>query len=164
MEYFASMAMDIAKSDRKKSSCNSLHIAFLFTGKNKMFSLGVNNHYSSYKTVLHNNITIHAEMDSIFRYMRGSITSTKIERFHRKKFKIIVFRIVESGKITFSKPCLNCIQTMVKFGISRIYWSDYDGNIQSEKPIKLLNRGEGEFSSGDRPEIYDELRKEKINS
>ena len=49
-----------------------------------------------------------------------------------KKTDIMVFRVSSAG-IKYSKPCCECIKTMKKFNIRRVYYSLDNGALVYEK-------------------------------
>jgi len=51
---------------------------------------------------------------------------------------ILVFRKSSNG-ISNSKPCLECIETMKKWGIRRVYYSTDNGDLVYEKVLNMYS-------------------------
>lgn len=153
MDGFKDIVLNEAEKYRKRTSCRSLHVAILFTGKGKILSIGVNNHSCTHKTPLHHLLTIHAEMDAIYSYMRG-VTTQKIKHFKRKSAKIAVFRITPGGNIANSLPCLDCLKKAHECGIRKIYWSVNNNQMASGRPDLVIVEHNVNVSNGNRKNMY----------
>jgi hypothetical protein len=58
-----------------------------------------------------------------------------------KKYAILVIRIKrDTGELVNSKPCFDCINTMKKCGIRKVYYSDTNGEIVMERVSQIENR------------------------
>jgi hypothetical protein len=49
----------------------------------------------------------------------------------------VVVRFGKCGELKNSRPCNNCLETMVKYKIKRIMYSVDDGSVISEKPENM---------------------------
>ena len=93
--------------------------------KARILSFGVNHMGDVYG----NTPGVHAECDAISKLM------TIKQKKHLEHINILVIRISTKNKIQSSKPCSNCIETMIKmppkkgYKIQNIYYSDGFGNI-----------------------------------
>lgn len=78
--------------------------------------------------------SFHAEANAIHKL--ASHKGTK----NNKSFDLVVIRVSPTGVIGNSKPCFQCIQQIMKsrFNISKIYYSDANGDIICESINKLL--------------------------
>jgi deoxycytidylate deaminase len=88
--------------------------------KNRIISKGFN----SLKTnpqlkKKYNYWSIHAESQAIMRANKGDT--------------ILVVRILKDGSLTCSKPCDKCIEHARDNGIKKIYYSNWNGEIESLK-------------------------------
>ncbi len=64
--------------------------------------------------------------------------TNRANRRHPKKHKdksidIFVVKVNQSGTLTESRPCVQCVYTMKCAGIRKCYYSTHDGNITVEK-------------------------------
>lgn len=64
--------------------------------------------------------TVHAEVSAMSKIPKNMLNGADI----------VVIR--NNGSLKNSKPCLNCLNKMKKYGIRQVYYSDYGGNIVSE--------------------------------
>lgn len=149
MEKFRYLILEEADKFRNKTSCKNMHIAVLFTSKNKILSIGVNNHNCTYKSPLHDLLTIHAEMDAIYSYLRG-VTNKKLKQFKRKHAKIAVFRVTPNGEMSFSRPCRDCLFKLSECGIRKIYWTVDNETVEEGKPEEILKLSGVEKSLGNK--------------
>ena len=110
----------------KKIACESIvyykHAAALISG-DTIFSSGVNKFIKEIKIndQIHHK-TMHAEI-------------TVFEKLPRKKVKgmdILVIRINKNFALKNSRPCNQCIDKLIKFGIRKVFYSNEDGIIVSE--------------------------------
>lgn len=49
----------------------------------------------------------------------------------------MVVRINKEGKIKNSRPCNHCLETMIKYKIKKIIYSQDDGSLIGEKPESM---------------------------
>ena len=88
---------------------------------------------------------VHAECDAISKLM------TLKQKKHLEHINILVIRISTKNKIQSSKPCSNCIETMIKmppkkgYKIQNIYYSDGFGNI-IKSSLNSLEKEERHYS------------------
>jgi hypothetical protein len=68
-------------------------------------------------------------------------TSKRYYKLRKKlsKTDILVFRKCENGRIKNSRPCSECLETMKKLGIRRVYYSSDDGSIICEKVSTMVS-------------------------
>lgn len=116
------------------------HVACVIKGKPNtpynILSIGMNRYGNNGTFANGKSISIHAEHDAINKL----IPQKRIQ-----KVNLVVIRIKTFGKLNYSKPCTNCINTMKNYGmyknyrIVNIYYSDYDGDIIMEKLSNITN-------------------------
>ncbi len=106
--------IDILKKNASNSQMRKKHASCLFKNDN-IYSFGVNKYYNTKDFVL----SIHAEIDAL-----ASVKKTQ-------GMDLIVIRY-EKGILKISKPCINCIEKMIKCGINKVYYSDINGDIICE--------------------------------
>lgn len=83
--------------------------------------------------------TCHAEVDAIKKMMKYK---------NRKRCKLLLVSICHNGDyFKNSKPCTNCCDCMMKYGITNIMW--YDGKDFEKCDIESV-RQSSKYSSGDR--------------
>lgn len=78
-------------------------------------------------------LTIHAEINAIYSYYNKK---------NVKGFDIIVIRINKFGtELKNSRPCNHCIKKLIKLGISKVYYSNENGDVVYEylDDMKLLH-------------------------
>lgn len=78
-------------------------------------------------------LTIHAEINAIYSYYNKK---------NVKGYDIIVIRINKLGtELKNSRPCNHCINKLIKLGISKVYYSNENGDIVYEylENMKLLH-------------------------
>ena len=61
---------------------------------------------------------LHAEMDLIRRFKRGTVKEISVIRFSK------------SGEVTMSKPCCFCQKLLRQHGVKRVRYTDWDGSWQ----------------------------------
>ncbi len=112
------------------------HVASLVRG-NSLFSMGTNclrgactRNCSGRST----RCSFHAEANAIRKL--ASHKGTK----NNKAMELVVIRVSPTGVIGNSKPCFQCIQQIMKsrFNISKVYYSNAEGDIICENINQLL--------------------------
>ena len=110
------------------------HIACCFKDNENVLSFGMNYFLNS---SFGNRYMIHAEHDAIKKLPNNN--SNK-----RKNINMLVLRFTKTNKLCMSRPCLQCLQYMLKlcpkkgYNIKNIYYSNNDGLIQKTTINKLL--------------------------
>ena len=108
-DYFITMAFLVSK----RSSCHRLNVGCILVKDNRIISSGYNGHLpkTQHRSVIRNNheeMTIHAEMNSIMDCAKRNVSINKSIAY-----------------ITHF-PCLNCFKGLVSSGVSKIYYyNDY---------------------------------------
>jgi len=114
----------------KNSSVNQKHSAALIKG-DEIYNIGFNKYCSNAKYS-----TVHAEIDALMTFNKKYIKGIK-------GMDIIIIRINNfksndnNINLKISRPCNNCIDTLRKFNIRKVYYSDQYGNIVCEKLIDM---------------------------
>jgi tRNA(Arg) A34 adenosine deaminase TadA len=105
----------------KNSAVNQRHSAALIKG-DEIYNIGFNKYCSNAKYS-----TVHAEIDALVTFNKKYLKGIK-------GMDIIIIRInnYSSSKLKISRPCNNCIDTLRKFDIRKVYYSDEYGNIVYE--------------------------------
>ncbi len=112
-------AVDIAIEQAKKSSGPFKHGCVIMSGKN-VIAKGHNHVRKNIGT-----LSIHAEMDSVWKIMDSDQYSNK---------KAIVIRLSNAGtKLANSRPCSICMGLLKQHGIATIAYSTASGSIQLEQ-------------------------------
>ena len=121
----------------QNSTVNQRHSAALIKG-DEIYNIGFNKYCSNAKYS-----TIHAEIDALFTFK-----SSKYAKCMRG-MDIIIIRInnYSSCKLKISRPCDKCIDTLRKFHIRKVYYSDEYGNIVYEN---LKDMQKKHISSGNK--------------
>ena len=123
----------------KESEVSNRHSAALVSN-NTVYNYGVN----SYTTKKINNRKIicckHAEI-SVFH----GIKQKDLKKISRM-LDLVVIRISKNGSLCNSMPCKNCIETLRKIGIKRIFYSDDNGNILVEDAKNITNNHVSAFN------------------
>lgn len=89
--------------------------------------------------------SIHAECDAISKLIPLR------QKKHLEQVNLLVIRLSAKNKIQSSKPCSNCIETMINlppkkgYKIQNVYYSDSDGNI-IKTSLASLEKEERHFS------------------
>jgi len=108
-EYFITIASLVAR----RSSCHRLNVGCVLVKNNRIISTGYNGHLpnSIHRSIVrdnHEQLTIHAEMNSLLDCSKRSVSSE------------------ESIAYITHFPCLNCFKSLVTAGIKKIYYlNDY---------------------------------------
>ena len=71
--------------------------------------------------------TIHAEEDAVLNAIKASGFQ------HLPGSKIYITRYTKGGKIGLSLPCSRCSALLSSVGVSRVYYTNDDGNVSSIK-------------------------------
>lgn len=106
-DYFITIAYLVSK----RSSCHRLNVGCILVKDNRIISSGYNGHLpkTEHRSVVrdnHEQLTIHAEMNSIMDCAKRNVSTNKSVAY-----------------ITHF-PCLNCFKGLVTSGISKIYYSE----------------------------------------
>jgi deoxycytidylate deaminase len=102
----------------RKSNLNHKFAACIIQGK-KIYSHGYN--YCSREN-------IHAEISTLNNLNRNIAEMSK----KRKTFDILIIRVTKSNKLANSRPCKSCFNALKSYGISRIFYSNKEGEIVYE--------------------------------
>lgn len=65
--------------------------------------------------------------------------SRRIKNAARKNYSILVIRINAEGMLVNSKPCNDCIISLLRMGVNKVYYSNEKGHIICEK-LAHMNR------------------------
>ena len=79
----------------------------------------------------------HAEMDVLHKVLKGCKLQPFKDIIDLSDYIIVVARINNDGLIRNSRPCNQCLETMVKYRIKRIFYSNDNGTFISEKPESM---------------------------
>lgn len=106
-EYFITIAYLVSK----RSSCHRLNVGCILVKDNRIISSGYNGHLpkTEHRSIIRNNheqLTIHAEMNSIMDCAKRSVSSN------------------DSIAYITHFPCLNCFKGLVTSGIKKIYYAE----------------------------------------
>lgn len=107
---------EIARKISKKSLYKH-KIGAVLVRKNKIFGKGFNQTKTHPKS---NNMFLmrHAEFNAVL--------NSKLDNLHG--YEIYIYRETKSrGKLASAKPCIHCFSMLKTLGISKIYYSDYEG-------------------------------------
>lgn len=110
--------IEILIDEAKKSPVNNKHSACCIV-KNELYRES-KAHNKYYDTKTNIKISVHAEI--------MSLNKIKV----KKGIDIIVIRLTKSNKLTYSRPCSQCIETLKNNGFRKVYYSNFEGNIESE--------------------------------
>ena len=99
----------------------------MFTGSNSLRN-SYNGECICYST--------HAEMDVLYKILKQQKTKVK-NIIDLSNYIIIVIRFGKDGNLKNSRPCNHCLETMTKYRIKKILYSNDDGIIISEKPESM---------------------------
>src|SRR5579863_1839749 len=116
IEHIAASLVEIA---RKSDHSVHKHAAAIFVNKS-ILSKG----YNRFDRVILRSYSTHAEIDAIYNYRR--------KKSRGKKY-LIVIRINKAGNFINSKPCSKCIKVLKGTDISRVYYTNSNGQIICEK-------------------------------
>ena len=69
---------------------------------------------------------------------------------------MLVIRINKKKELVSAKPCKACLAAIKQAGISKVYYTDYQGNIQKINPvfIDLEDWDKEKFESKNQAELY----------
>jgi cytidine deaminase len=102
----------------------------------KMIYTGCNHLRNSY-----NNECIcwstHAEMDVIHKVLKSYKLQSFKDTVNLNNHIIIVLRFGKDGSLKNSRPCNQCLETMVRYRIKKIMYSTDSGIVVSEKPENM---------------------------
>ena len=102
----------------------------------KILYLGSNHLRNSY-----NNECIcwstHAEMDVIHKVLKSYKLQSFKDIINLNSHVIVVIRFGKDGSLKNSRPCNQCLETMVRYRIKKIMYSTDNGNVVSEKPENM---------------------------
>jgi len=107
--------VDIAAQQAAKSTFRYRLGAIVLNGR-EITGRGFNKTKTHPKLVQYGHYTIHAECDALLRAASGNI--------------LIVVRLSKKGKLVCSKPCDKCMKYIKDYGIKKVYYINWDSNIQ----------------------------------
>lgn len=126
-------------ADAKYASHQSKHhMCMFFNTKTNKMSIGEN-------IMLRTDVTKHAEMTALDRLQR-LCTRNRVETYD-----IVVIRVSRTGTLGSSRPCLHCIQAMLKHPrvrVRNVYYSTNTGVIVREKLSEMLETKPPYISAG----------------
>ena len=79
----------------------------------------------------------HAEMDVLYKILKQQKINPFKDIIDLSDYIIIVIRFGKDGNLKNSRPCNHCLETMIKYRIKKILYSNDDGSIISEKPESM---------------------------
>lgn len=68
--------------------------------------------------------TLHAEQNAVVNAPQGKSL---------KGYSILIIRFTPGGRLSMALPCEYCMKTLKSRGIRKVYYSDFDGNIEFMK-------------------------------
>jgi len=77
----------------------------------------------------------HAEMDVLYKLLKTYKIQPFKDFIDLSDHTIIVVRMGKDGCIKNSRPCNQCLETMIKYRIKKIVYSNDTGSFNIEKPI-----------------------------
>ena len=114
------------------SNCSygSQHFSGIYRNGKNLFK-GSNNLRNSYngKCTCY---STHAEMDVIYKLLKKIKDPCDLSNYC-----IAVVRIGRDGFIKNSRPCNECLETMIKYRIKKIIYSNEHGDFKVEKPWEM---------------------------
>ncbi len=112
--------IDFLINEAMKSPVNNKHSACCIVRNELYKESKAHNKYYDIKTNV--KISVHAEIMAL----------NKVIKYNKKGFDIIVIRLTKANKLTYSRPCAQCIETLKNNGFRKVYYSNFEGNIESE--------------------------------
>jgi deoxycytidylate deaminase len=79
----------------------------------------------------------HAEMDVLYKLLRKYKSRPFKDTLDLSDCTIVVLRLSRDGSIKNSRPCNQCLDTMVRYRIKKILYSTDTGTFTSEKPESM---------------------------
>jgi deoxycytidylate deaminase len=73
-----------------------------------------------------NKLKTHPKIDGFIHAEQDAILNAR-----EKCDELIVVRVSKSGKLRCSKPCNKCVEFLRAHGIEKVYYIDWDGEIQA---------------------------------
>jgi len=96
----------------------------------------------------------HAEMDVLHKVLKRTRIQPFKDFVDLSDYVIVVVRVSRDGCIKNSRPCDQCLDTMVKYRIKKILYSNDLGTFESAKPENMeklhVSSGWTAFNSPDR--------------
>lgn len=122
LTFIGRKAFHVGKEMAMNNGCDFHHAAFLKRGKS-LIRIGVNQHESHARFIRVEDGTVlahlHAEMDALIAARPGDY--------------LVVIRWSKSGEVTMSKPCKHCQRFIAEAGISKVIYSNWDGEFLVER-------------------------------
>lgn len=132
----------------KKAPTINVNYCVLLVNRKQYLVTCCDNSSSRYVNADHNRgNSCHAEMKALKIWMGKHYKSSKLRSLRHIEIYSLRAKLNESGNIvlSFAKPCLRCHQSLTKWGIKNIYYSNHDGHIVQCQPDDVY-----ELSGGDR--------------
>lgn len=83
----------------------------------------------------------HAEMDVLYKLIKSfkifSLIGKLTNIINLNDYIIVVVRFGKDGSLKNSRPCNQCLETMIKYKIKKILYSNENGDIITEKPENM---------------------------
>jgi deoxycytidylate deaminase len=156
---------NLAAIESRKSDSSFKHGAIIYQG-NKKICAGYNN---TTRTCYRKNIccTIHAEMDTVTRFLNSFIkihTTRNDNKIRRKmsKYSICVVRssIDRDGKLCLmnSLPCRDCLKKLQMVGLNKVIYSDNNEEIKAARISDIQTNHLNWSNVMKLPEVMNKLR------
>lgn len=110
--------IQIAYNEAKKSECSFLFCCVIIGTKGKMKNQILSKGFNRFNETFYQSgkigsiFTTHAEINTLYKIKKAII----------KKFNPIMIVIRKSEINKFSKPCIQCSEKILKYGISKVYY------------------------------------------
>ena len=79
----------------------------------------------------------HAEMDVLHKVLKRCRIQPFKDIIDLSDYTIVVVRMTREGLIKNSRPCNQCLETMIKYRIKKILYSTDLGTFENEKPSDM---------------------------
>jgi len=112
--------MDLASNEASKSLVSYKH-GCVAVVSGKIVAKGCNN-YRTYSRdgMIHNTCSCHAEISVLRKCVKQNV---------KKKITLYIARVSSANTLSSSQPCVDCYNTMKKFDIKRLIYSNNQGEI-----------------------------------
>lgn len=110
---------DMAQNLMDLSNCKTAMVAFIISG-GKIVSIG--NNKKGYRAA-----SLHAEVDALRRIVRQKNDASKADMY------IFRFGGNNGTEPRMSKPCFKCMKEIMKAGIRRVFYYDWEGELHEIK-------------------------------
>jgi deoxycytidylate deaminase len=115
-----------------RGSYQSFHFAFLYK-RNTLISIGQNDTQQESAKAKKFANKFRVEKTKKYPYIHSEIDAiSKVwgKQYIDNSYSMVIIRLNKSLDLQMNKPCQSCTKVLKALGLSKVWWSDKEGNVQ----------------------------------